>query len=129
MEYQRDEHRVHRSVYPLLCCPKRRKPGLVGDVAKDCRKQIAAKCQDKGWTILQLAIQPDPIHRFARIWPGDSAAEALQACKGLTAHPQRNKHKDLLKLPSLGTRSYCASTAGNISAQTIQRSIEMEKGI
>ena len=37
MEYQRDEHRVHLIVYHLIWCPKRRKPVLVGEVAKDLR--------------------------------------------------------------------------------------------
>ena len=49
MEYQRDEHRVHLIVYHLIWCPKRRKPVLVGEVAKDLRSLIEAKCQEKGW--------------------------------------------------------------------------------
>jgi putative transposase len=38
----------------------------------------------------------------------------------------RKKYKQLLKLPSLWTRSYFASTAGNVSAETIQRYIESQ---
>ncbi|EFH88599.1 transposase IS200-family protein [Ktedonobacter racemifer DSM 44963] len=33
------------------------------------------------------------------------------------------------KLPSLWTRSYFASTAGTVSQQTIQRSLEAQKGL
>ncbi|MCI0458619.1 MAG: IS200/IS605 family transposase [Gemmataceae bacterium] len=129
MEYQRDEHRVHRIVDHLIWCPKRRKPVLVGEVAKDCRPWIQEKCQQKGWTILELAIQPDHVHRFVRAWPGDSAPDVIKECKGLTSFQLRKKPTHLLKLPSLGTRSYFASTAGNVSAETIQRSIEAQKGI
>ena len=129
MEYQRDEHRVHLIVYHLIWCPKRRKPVLTGDVAKDCRQWIEDKCREKGWHILELAIQPDHIHLLVRVWPGDSAASVIKECKGLTSFQLRKKHKHLHKLPSLWTRSYFASTAGNVSAQTIQRYIEAQKGI
>jgi putative transposase len=129
MEYQRDEHRVHLIVYHLIWCPKRRKPVLVDQVAKDCRDIIVGKCEDKGWKVLQLAIQPDHIHLFVRVWPGDSAADVVKACKGVTSFYLRKKHKHLLRLPSMWTRSYFAASAGNVSADTIKRYIEAQKGI
>jgi putative transposase len=129
MEYQRDEHRVHLIVYHLIWCPKRRKPVLVGEVAKDCRRLIEAKCQERGWSIEQLAIQPDHVRLFVRAWPVDSAAEVLQAVKGVTAHELRKKHPQLRKMPAMWTRSYFASTAGNVSQETIRRYIEAQKGL
>ena len=124
MEYQRDEHRVHLIVYHLVWIPKRRKPVLVGKIAKDCRTLIETKCQEKAWHILELAIKSDHIHLFVRVWPTTTAAEIIKECKGLTSHELREKYPVLRKLPSLWTRSYFAATAGNISAATIQRYIE-----
>lgn len=129
MEYQRDEHRVHLIVYHLIWCPKRRKPVLTGAVAQDCRTFINEKCTQKGWEILDLAIQPDHVHLFVRVWPTDSAANVVKECKGATSFRLRDKHPHLKRLPSLWTRSYFASTAGNISAETIQRYIEAQKGL
>lgn len=129
MDYQRDEHRVHLIVYHLIWCPKRRKPVLVGDVAAECRKLIDGKCQELGWTILELAIQPDHVHLFVRAWPTDSAAEIVKKCKGLTSFRLRKQFPHLLRLPSLWTRSYFASTAANVSADTIKRYIEAQRGI
>ena len=129
VEYKRDEHRVHLIVYHLIWTPKRRKPILVGAVAKDCRKLIENKCAEKGWEILELALQPDHIHLFVRVWPTDSAAEVIKECKGVTSHDLRAKYKHLLKLPSLWTRSYFASTAGNLSAETIAQYVAMQKGL
>ena len=43
MEYQRDEHRIHLIVYHLVWCPKRRKPVLTGNIARDCEKLIKGK--------------------------------------------------------------------------------------
>jgi putative transposase len=120
MDYQRDEHRVHLIVYHLIWCSKRRKPILAGAVAADCRKLIEGKCQERGWTILELAIQPDHVHLFVRAWPTDSPAEIVKECKGVTSSRLRQKFKHLLKLPSLWTRSYFAGvqrpTAGVIEA-------------
>jgi putative transposase len=129
MDYQRDEHRVHLIVYHLIWCPKRRKPVLVGAVAEDCRRLIRGQCEDRGWKVLELAIQPDHVHLFVQVWPGDSAALVVKECKRVTSFYLRKAHKDLLKLPSMWTRSYFASTAGNVSAETIQRYIEAQKGL
>jgi len=45
-DYQSDEHRVHLLMLQLVWTPKRRKPVLVGEVAKDYRKIIEAKCEE-----------------------------------------------------------------------------------
>jgi putative transposase len=129
MDYQRDEHRVHLIAYHLIWCPKRRKPVLVGDVAKECRRLIEAKCRERGWTVLELAMQPDHVHLFIRGWPTDAAADIVKECKALTSHQLRKRYPQLRRLPSLWTRSYFASTAANVSADTIQRYIDAQRGV
>jgi putative transposase len=130
MDYQRDEHRVHLIVYHLVWTPKRRKPILIGSVAKDCKTLVERKCAERGWKILELAVQPDHIHLFVQVYPSDSAAEVIKECKGLTSHELRAKYPDLKrKLPSLWTRSYFAATAGNVSSETIKRYIEAQRGL
>jgi putative transposase len=128
-EYQRDEHRVHLIVYHLVWTPKRRKAVLIGAIAKDCKALIEKKCAEQGWKIIELAIQPDHVHLFVRAWPTTSAAEVVKECKGLTSHELRQKYSSLKKLPSLWTRSYFASTAGNVSSEVIQRYIAAQKGL
>lgn len=128
-EYQRDEHRVHLSVYPLVWTPKRRKPVLTGQIASECKELIEKKCEEKGWKILELAIQPEPIHLIVRAWPITSAAEIVKECKGLTSHELRKDHPILKRLPSLWTRSFFAATAGNVSSETIQGYMAAQKGL
>jgi putative transposase len=101
LEYQRDQHHVRLIVYHLIWYPRRGKAVLTGAIADRCRALIELKCQEKGWTILTLAIQPDHLRR---------------------------EFPALLKLPSMWTRLYFASTAGNISQATIQRYIDAQKG-
>lgn len=127
--YQRDEHRVHLIVYHLVWTPKRRKAVLVNEIAQDCKMLIEKKCQEKGWTILELAVEPDHIHLFVRAWPITSAAEIIKECKGLTSHELRKKYPVLNRLPSLWTRSYFASTADNVSVEVIQEYIAAQKGL
>ena len=128
MEYQRDEHRVHLLVYHLVWTPKRRKAVLTGAIAADCTQLIEAKCAEKGWVLIELAIQPDHVYLFVRVWPTDSAADVVKECKGVTSHELRLKYPSLRRLPSLWTRSYFAATAGNVASEAITRSIEAQKG-
>jgi putative transposase len=128
-DYQRDEHRVHLIVYHLVWTPKRRKPVLTGSIAKDCQALIEKKCEEQGWAILELAVQPDHVHLFVRVWPTTSAAEVVKECKGISSHELRKDHPILKRLPSLWTRSYFAATAGNVSAEVIQQYIAAQKGL
>jgi putative transposase len=128
-EYQRDEHRVHQILYHLIWCPKRRKPILSGQVAKDLRALIEEKCKQWGWKIIELAIQPDHVHLFVQAWPTTTAAEIIKECKGYSSHELRAKHKHLLKLPSLWTRSYFAATVGSVSKEAIEQYIAAQKGV
>jgi putative transposase len=97
-------------------------------VAARCRELLEGKCAERGWTILALAIQPDHLHLFVRVWPSASAAEVVKECKGITSFSLRKEYPQLSKLPSMWTRSYFASTAGNVSKETIQRYINAQTG-
>jgi putative transposase len=91
---------------------------------------LEEKCAEKGWEILELAIQPDHVHLLVRVWPADSAADVFKECKGASSFRLREKYpSELKRLPSLWTRSYFASTAENVSQETIKRYIEAQKGI
>jgi len=62
------------------------------------------------------------------VWPATSADDVLKAVKGVTSRELREKHPQLLKLPSLWTRSYFAAMSGNVSRETLRRYIEAQKG-
>jgi putative transposase len=129
LEYQREEYHVHLIVYHLIWRPRCRKPVLTAMIQERCEQLIREKCQEKGWQILTLAIQPDHLHLFVRCFPSNSASEVVKECKGITSFFLRKEFPALLKLPSLWTCSYFASTAGNISQETIQKYIDAQKGL
>ncbi|MBV9852377.1 MAG: IS200/IS605 family transposase [Armatimonadetes bacterium] len=126
---QHDEHRVHLLMYHLIFCPKRRKKVLVGDVARDLDALVREKCAEKGWTVHELAIQPDHVYLFVQVNPEDSASDVLRHVKGYTSHTLRLRYPELKKLPSLWTRSSFSATAGNVSQATIQRYIAAQRGM
>jgi putative transposase len=127
-DYRRDEHRVPRIIYHLIWCPRRRKPVWVGLVAERCRELSTGRCAERGWDLLAWAIQPDHLHLFVRTGPSDRAAEGVKECTSSTSFQLRQVFPQLLKLPSTWTRSYCASTAGNGSQETIQYAIAAQTG-
>jgi putative transposase len=129
MEYKRDEHRVHRIVYHLTWCPKRGKAVLAGDIARDYETLVRGKCLVRGWDILSLQIQPGSVQVSIQVFPSDSAAEVVKELKGCAASQLRNNYPELLKLPSLWTRSYLAVTVGSLSPETILHYIDAQKGI
>src|SRR5262249_52522446 len=76
-----------------------------------------------GWEVLAM-IQPDHSHLFVRVWPSESAAEAVKECKVLTSHHLRAAFPCLRTLlPLCWTRSSLASTAGNGTQESMQRYI------
>ncbi len=103
---------------------------LTGQLKDRLVQLIEQKCAEIGWEILELAVQPDHLHLFVRVWPSDSAADVAKELKGFLSFYLRKEFAPLLsKLPSLRTRSYFSSTADNVIAETIEHSIEAQKGV
>lgn len=71
-------------------------------------------------------MQPDQIHLCVQVWPSVSAAELVMECKGFSAYTLRKEFPESHRLPSLWTRSYFASTAGDVSGEIIHRYIEAQ---
>jgi len=127
LELVRDENRLHLVVYHLVWTPKRRKPVLAGTVGADCRRLIEEECDEHGWDIVKLAVEPDHVSLLVRVWPTTSPAEVVKECKGVTSRTLWNKYPDLKKIPSLWTRSYLAVTVGSSpSNDVIERYIHMQ---
>jgi len=116
-------------MYHLIFCPKRRKKVLVGDIGRDLDTLIREKCAEQKWIVHELAIMPDYVHLFVQVNPDDSASETTRQIKGYTSRVLRLRYPELLKLPSLWTRSFFAASAGNVSKETIQRYIAAQKGM
>jgi len=124
MEYRRTKHAVYLCNYHFVWIPKRRKPVLVGKIKERLKQIIEEVCNENGWEIFTLEIMPDHVHLFLSAPPYFSPHIILRKIKGRSARILRQEFPELLKLPSMWTRSYFVSTAGNVSSETIRKYIE-----
>lgn len=86
-------------------------------------------CEEHTWEVVELAIQPDHIHLFVRANPYTLPTDIPRLIKGRSSRVLREEFPELLKLPSLWTRSYFLSTAGNVSSEIIQKYIERQSKV
>lgn len=129
MDYKHSRNQVYLINYHLIWCSKRRKPVLVGKVKNRLQQIIKQIAKEKGVEILALEIMPDHLHLFISTYPTIAIHKLVKTFKGRSSHLLRKEFPHLLKIPSLWTRNYFISTAGNVSNKTIQRYIEQQPKI
>ena len=69
----------------------------------------------------------DHSHMFLNCLPTLSPSDIMQQIKGYTSKILREEFSELSKMPSLWTRSYFVSTAGNVCSETIKKYVENQK--
>jgi len=126
MEYIHDNHTVHLIVYHIIWCPRRRRKVLNGPVASRLEQIIHEVANEHDWNSVQLAIQSDHVHLFIRTDPYTLPTDRARLIKGRSSHDMRKEFTHLARMQSLWTRSAFYSTAGNVSSETIQNSIERQ---
>jgi len=124
MQYKHSRNKVFLINYHLIWCPKRRKKVLVGDIKIRLEQIITEVAKEKNIEILALEIMPDHLHLFVSSHPNILIHNLIKAFKGRSSNLLRKEYPELLKLPSLWTRSYFVSTAGNVSSDTIKKYIQ-----
>jgi putative transposase len=122
-EYRHYNHAVGLAVVHLIWIPKRRKKVLVGEVRDRIFQIFAELATEKDWNIRALEVAPDHIHLFVEVHPTDAIYQVVKAFKGRSANYLRKEFEHLRRLPSMWTNSYFFSTAGNVSADAIERYI------
>lgn len=104
-------------------------PGiLTGKIAVRLEALIREKAAELSCKILNLSIAADHVHMFIQGYPLLSPNRIIAEIKGYSSRMLRKEFPELLKMPTLWTRSYFVSTAGNVSAKTIAHYIEAQKG-
>lgn len=123
---------VYQTAYHVIWCPKYRKPILKGEVRKRLEELIESVCKENKWVIFSKEVQPDHIHLFVSIPPAVSLATVIKKLKGITARKLFICFPELRKKlwgGSLWSPSYYVGTAGNVSAEMIQKYIERTEHI
>lgn len=97
---------------------------LVGDLKTRLVELLNSKAAELGWEIIALEVMPDHVHLFIGVDPDVSPTQVMHRLKGFTSRVLRKEFPHVLNLPSLWTRSYFVSTAGNVSSQKIEHYIQ-----
>jgi len=117
---------VYMLMYHFVWIPKRRKKVLVGVVKNKLSGLIRIKIKQLGCKIIRMEIMPDHVHLFVSSSPLLSPNFIVGSVKGFTSRILRNQFPHLRKIPSLWTRSYWVSSAGNVSQAVIKKYIEQQ---
>jgi putative transposase len=114
--------------YHVVFCPKRRRPVLVDDIARDCKNIIVEILEKIKGKTEALEIMPDHVHLFVSIHPKISPHMIIKKIKGATSNYLRKKYPQLSCLPALWSSSYYVGTVGTVSESTVKFYIENQKG-
>lgn len=126
-EYRRTNTTVSLINYHFVFCPRYRRKALVNEADRRFREILQQVCDEHELTIVALEVMPDHVHLFVNAPPSISPSDVMAKVKGVTSRRLRQEFKHLRHLPSLWTRSFFCSTAGNVSSNTIQRYIAEQK--
>ncbi|PSJ92310.1 IS200/IS605 family transposase [Brevibacillus fortis] len=126
--YRRTTTTVSFINYHFVFCPRYRKKIFLNlDVEIRFKELVKDVCDELKIEIIAIETDKDHTHLFLNALPTFSPADIMAKIKGVTSKKLREEFKHLAHLPSLWTRSYFVSTAGNISSETIKRYVEQQK--
>ena len=114
--------------YHFVFCPRYRRKIFTIDGVEDMFKQLTInECKKHNIEILAMECHIDHIHLFIKCLPSHSPQNVMKWIKGSTSKYLRDSFPQLLKMPSLWTRSYFVATAGNVSSKVIQNYVNTQK--
>lgn len=126
MEYKHNRTSVVMINYHMVFCPKYRRQLLKGKIKDRLEKIINGVALENNWEIIAKEVQPDHVHLFVSADVRSRPEIVVKRFKGRSSRYLRREFPELLKMPTLWTRSYFLSTAGNVSASTIKKYIEQQ---
>lgn len=127
--YRKTAGSVSTITYHLVWCVKYRKNFLTGKVAARLKQLLQQKAQELECEIVAIEVMPDHVHLFVTALPIYAPQHLANQFKGYSSRILRQEFDFLrTRLPSLWSRSYYCGTAGAVSAATIQKYIESQRG-
>jgi len=126
-EYRHKNTSVSLINYHFVWTPRRRRKILTGSVETRLKELIAQTATKLDCEVLAIEVMPDHVHLFLSCHPSLAPDQVMFRIKGYSSRVLRQEFPHLLKMPSLWTRSYFVSTAGNVSSETIKKYIAEQK--
>lgn len=128
METKHTKHTTYTIGYHLVWCPKFRKEVLTGEVASFVDAEIRRLCEQNTWTLGALNVQEDHVHLFVGAPPAIAPSQIANTLKGITARQVFKRFPGMRKQLWGGhfwSRSFYVGTVGDMSADVVQKYIEL----
>ncbi|MEI3895226.1 MULTISPECIES: IS200/IS605 family transposase [Bacillus] len=127
-DYRKTKITVSLINYHFVFCPRyRRKIFLNAKVEERFNALVQELCNELDIVIIAMQFDKAHVHLFLNTLPTLSPADIMAKIKGVTSKRLREEFSHPAHFPSLWTRSYFISTAGNVSSETIQHYVESQK--
>lgn len=127
-EYKRTNTTVSMLNYHFAFCPRyRRKIFLIDGLEDRFKESVLQICEQNQIEVLAMECHVDHVHLFLSSLPKYSPADIMRIVKGNTSRVLLSEFSDVLRSPTVWTRSYFVSTAGNVSSETIRHYVENQK--
>ncbi|MGL5614657.1 MAG: IS200/IS605 family transposase [Sarcina sp.] len=126
--YRRTKTTVSLINYHFVFCPRyRRKIFKINGLEERFNVLVKEICEQNGIVIVAMECHIDHVHLFVNSPPTLAPSDIMQKIKGTTSRIIRKEFIEVSRIPSLWTRSYFVSTAGNASSETVQKYVEEQK--
>lgn len=127
-DYRRTKTTVSLINYHFVFCPRYRRKIFLDQKVEERFKEIVYEvCEELKINIISIECHEDHTHMFLNALPKLSPSDIMAKIKGVSSSKLRQEFKKLSHLPSLWTRSFFVSTAGNVSSDTIKKYIDEQK--
>ena len=127
-KYRKTKTTVSLINYHFVFCPRyRRKIFDIPHVEERFKVMVKEICKELEIEIITIECDRDHTHMFLNCLPTLSPSDIMQKIKGATSRKIRAEFPALKKMPSLWTRSFFVSTAGNVCSETIKKYVENQK--
>lgn len=127
-KYRKTKTTVSLINYHFIFCPRyRRKIFDIPNVEDRFKDLVNDICKEMEIEIIAIECDKDHCHIFLNCLPTLSPSDIMKKIKGITSKILRQEFQVLSKMPSLWTRSFFVSTAGNVSSETIKQYVENQK--
>lgn len=114
--------------YHLVFCPRyRRRIFSIDGVENRFVELLTQICGQKKYDIVSLECGPDYCHLRVNVSPSVSAHDVMKDVKAATSSALRDEFPELSQMRTVWTRNFLATTAENMSLETVKGYVEAQK--
>ncbi|AFZ12955.1 transposase IS200-family protein [Crinalium epipsammum PCC 9333] len=113
--------------YHFVWIVRRRRKVLIGAIDERLKELITQSVIEIDCEVIAVETHLDHVHLFIQANTLLAPYQIMHKVKGFTAFTLRKEFPELMRLPSMWTRSYFCGTAGAVSGDTIKRYVENQK--